>query len=73
MKSKLFSQKPQYIVDDQGKRKSVVFDIKDFEKFMEEIEDIYFGTLAEKEFKAHKGTMKHTDVKKLVKNTKNKN
>ncbi|OGB85966.1 hypothetical protein A3J41_02280 [candidate division TM6 bacterium RIFCSPHIGHO2_12_FULL_38_8] len=74
MKPKLYPQKPQYIVDDQGKRKGVIFDIHHFEKFLEEVEDLYFGTLAEKEFnKYSKATMKHDDVKKLIKTAKRKN
>ena len=73
MKLKISSYQPQYIVDDKGNRKSVVFDMQNFEKLIEQIEDIYFGALAEKEFKKHKSTMKHTDVKKLIKKQKSKN
>ena len=61
MKLKLSSYQPQYIVDHTGKRKSVIFEIQNFEKLIEEVEDMYFGALADKEFKKDQTTMTHAD------------
>jgi hypothetical protein len=42
---------PQYIIDKSGKKTAVILDIDSFEKLLEEIEDIYFGSLAKKALK----------------------
>ena len=39
---------PQYIIDKSGKKTGVILDIFAFEQLMEEIEDIYFGSIAHK-------------------------
>lgn len=46
--SKLFSGlKTQYLINDAGKKTAVVMDYKSFERFIEKVEDIYLGALAE--------------------------
>lgn len=40
--------KTQYVVDSKGKRTGVLVDIKIFERLMEELEDLYDITEAEK-------------------------
>ena len=39
--------KTQYLVNDAGKKTAVVMDFVAFERFMEKIEDIYLGALAQ--------------------------
>ena len=38
-------------MDDSGKKKEVILDIKIYEKLLEELEDYYLGSEAEKAFK----------------------
>jgi peptidoglycan hydrolase CwlO-like protein len=40
--------KPQYIVDDSGKKTSVILDLKSFNSLIEELEDLYDIRQAEK-------------------------
>ncbi len=42
--------KPRYIVDNSGKKREVVLDIKVFEKILENLEDAYLVKEAEKAF-----------------------
>ncbi len=37
--------KPQYIVDDAGKKVSVVISLEDYEKMLEDLDDIYCSRL----------------------------
>ena len=37
--------KPQYIIDDSGKKVSVVISIKDYEKMLEDLDDTYCSKL----------------------------
>jgi hypothetical protein len=37
---------PKFIVDEKGKKTAVVLDIKLYEAFLEEVEDLYLGMLA---------------------------
>lgn len=39
---------PQYIIDSEGKKNSVVLDVKTFESMIEELEDLYDIIEAEK-------------------------
>ena len=47
-KSLLSKITPQYIIDTAGKKTGVILDIFAFEQLLEEIEDIYFGSIAHK-------------------------
>ena len=40
----------QYIVDHIGKKTGVILSMETFEQLMEEIEDVYFGVLAQAAF-----------------------
>ena len=51
MKKNMSQILPRYIVDDSGKRKEVILDIKTYEKILEELEDYYLGLEAEASFK----------------------
>ena len=45
---------PQYIIDKAGKKTGVILDILAFEQLLEEIEDIYFGSIAHKALQEEK-------------------
>ena len=51
MKKNMLQISPRYIVDDSGKKKEVILDIKIYEKLLEELEDYYLGLEADKAFK----------------------
>ena len=42
---------PRYIVDNSGKKREVVLNIKTFEKILEQLEDMYLIKEAQKAFK----------------------
>lgn len=44
---KQFEISPRYIIDRSGKKVEVVLDIATFEKMLERLEDLYFGSMAE--------------------------
>lgn len=56
----------QYIVDKTGKKTAVVLDIETFENLLEEIEDIYFGTLAEAALQQEQEHISHDEVKRKI-------
>ena len=41
----IFKQPPQYVVDQEGKRVSVILDIETFRRIQEELEDFYDNLL----------------------------
>jgi hypothetical protein len=55
---------PQYIIDKAGKKTRVILDILTFEQLLEEIEDIYFGSIAHKALQEENEYITHTEVKK---------
>ena len=57
---------PQYIIDKAGKKTGVILDIFSFEQLLEEIEDIYFGSIAHKALQEEDDYITHTDVKKKI-------
>jgi hypothetical protein len=57
---------PQYIIDKAGKKTGVILDILAFEQLVEEIEDIYFGSIAHKALQEEDEYITHTDVKKKI-------
>lgn len=59
--------KPQFIVDRKGKKTAVVLDIKSYEKFVEEVEDLYLGMLASKALAEEDVLISHEIVKKSLK------
>ncbi len=62
-KSPISSLSPQYIVDKKGKKTAVILNIDSFEKLLEEIEDIYFGSLAKAALEQEEETIPHKTVK----------
>lgn len=56
---------PQYITDASGKKTGVILTMDLFDKLVEEIEDIYFGALAEAAFDQEKEYISHEEVKRL--------
>lgn len=46
MKRESLEIDPRYIVDSTGKKTEVVLDILTFEKMLESLEDVYFGSKA---------------------------
>ncbi len=61
---------PQYIVDKTGKKKAVILDINSFENLLEEIEDIYFGSLAKLALEQEEETIPHEIVKSKMSRNK---
>jgi hypothetical protein len=57
---------PQYIIDKAGKKTGVILDIISFERLLEEIEDIYFGSIAHKILQKENEYISHDDVKKKI-------
>jgi hypothetical protein len=57
---------PQYIIDKAGKKTGVILDIFSFEQLLEEIEDIYFGSIAHKALQEEDDYITHADVKKKI-------
>ena len=57
---------PQYIVDNTGNKTGVILDILAFEQLLEEIEDIYFGSIAHKALQEEDEYITHSDVKKKL-------
>jgi predicted DNA-binding protein len=68
LKPKTFLSKitPQYIINKAGKKTSVILDINEFEHLLEQIEDIYFGSVAQKALKEEDEYISHHDVKKKI-------
>jgi len=64
MKPSLPELNPQYIVNEHGQKTSVILDIQTFKKLMEEIEDMYFGTLAQVALKSDTESISLEDAKK---------
>lgn len=48
MKKNMPKSVPRYIVDDSGKKREVILDIKVYEKMVEQLEDFYLGMEAAK-------------------------
>jgi hypothetical protein len=65
-KSLLSKITPQYIIDKAGKKTGVILDIVSFEKLLEEIEDIYFGSVAQKALQEEDEYITHSDVTKKL-------
>jgi len=61
------SLKPQFIIDNEGKKTAVVLDIKSYENFLEEVEDLYLGMLAAQELAGEYELVPHETVKKSIK------
>lgn len=59
--------KPQFIVDSSGKKTAVILDIKSYETFLEEVEDLYLGMLASQALAEDSELISHETVKKSVK------
>jgi len=57
---------PQYIIDKSGKKTGVILDMPAFEQLLEEIEDIYFGSIAHKALQEEKDYIDHSEVKKKI-------
>jgi predicted DNA-binding protein len=57
---------PQYIIDKAGKKTGVILDILAFEQLLEEIEDIYFGSIAHKALQEENEYISHNDIKKKI-------
>jgi len=58
---------PQYIVNKAGKKTSVILDIIEFERLLEQIEDIYFGSMAQKALEENNDEyISHDEVKKKI-------
>jgi predicted DNA-binding protein len=68
LKNKSFLPKitPQYIIDKAGKKTGVILDILAFEQLLEEIEDIYFASIAHKALQEEDEYITHSDVKKKI-------
>ena len=60
---------PQYIIDREGKKTAIIIDIDVFEKLMEEIEDFYFGKLAEATLEDDQEEYSLDEVEKDLKNS----
>ncbi len=56
---------PHYIVDNVGKKIGVILDMVTFDKLIEEIEDIYFGAIAQAALQRETEFLSHDEVKKL--------
>lgn len=65
-KSPLLNITPQYIIDKAGKKTGVILNILDFEQLLEEIEDIYFASVAHKALQEEDEFILHSDVKKKL-------
>ncbi len=65
-KAPITSLAPQYIVDTKGKKTAVILNINSFEKLLEEIEDIYFGSLAKAALDQEEETIPHKVVKRKL-------
>jgi len=50
----------QYIIDKSGKKTGVILDINTFERLLEEIEEFYFGKMAECVMEKEKDQKKYT-------------
>ena len=62
----LDSLNPQFVVNPEGKKTAVILDINSYEKFLEEVEDLYLGMMA-LESLAESEYVSHEDVKKKIK------
>lgn len=65
--SPLTSLKPQFIIDNEGKKTAVVLDIKSYETFLEKVEDLYLGMLATQALAEENELIPHEAVKKSIK------
>jgi hypothetical protein len=69
LKPKTFLPKitPQYIINKAGKKTSVILDINEFENLLEQIEDIYFGSIAQKALKEEKDKyIPHQEIYNII-------
>lgn len=64
--AKTLDFQPQFIIDKAGNKTAVILDIKTFEKMQDELEDFYFGTLAEAALEKEEGFVSHDAVKRKV-------
>ncbi len=64
-KNTLEEFEPQYIIDASGKKTGVILSLDQYEKLIEEIEDMYFGSVAEKAFEQEKEYRSQDEVKRL--------
>lgn len=61
--------KPQYIVDDSGKKVSVVLSIKDYEKMLEDLDLAYCSKLYDDALTLNEPSVSLEDYKKNRKNS----
>ncbi len=66
MKPQIPEITPQYIIDKTGKKTGVILDIQTFEKLLSELEDIYFGTMAEAALEKAQEYIDHEEIKKSL-------
>lgn len=57
---------PQYITDAKGNKTGVILDIKTFNLLLEEMEDMYLGSLAEVALQDASEALSHEDIKKKL-------
>ena len=60
------SLNPKFIVDERGKKTAVVLDIKLYEAFLEEVEDLYLGMLTLQALAQEDELVSHEIVKKSI-------
>jgi predicted DNA-binding protein len=57
---------PQYIVDNAGKKTGVILDISAFEQLLEEIEDLYFASVAHQALQNEDEHIPHEIIKRKL-------
>lgn len=57
-------KKPQYIVDDEGKRVSVILSIEDYESLVDELDDSYCNKLLQRALEANEPSIPLEDYLK---------
>ena len=66
MKSLTDALSPQYVVDKDGNKKAVMFDMKSFNELLEQIEDMYLLAVAQTQAERDQETVPHEEVMKSV-------
>lgn len=66
MKKNTLKSVPRYVVDDTGKKREVILDIKIYEKMVEQLDDFYLGIQAQKIKKSSKKS-DYVDFKEVYK------
>ena len=71
-KKTIFSKiHPRYIVDNKGEKTDVILDISTFEQLLEEIEDLYFSSVAHQALQHKDEHIPHEVVKRKKMGLKN--